>query len=222
VYSLIEDSNGKYLIGGTFETYQGVSANRIIRLNQDGSRDNTFNIGSGFNTINTTVYSLIEDSNGKYLIGGIFETYQGVTSNNIIRLNQDGSRDNTFNIGTGFNSGILSLIENSNGKYLIGGVFETYQGVSANRIIRLNQDGSRDNTFNIVTGFNSSILSLIHDSIVIYLIGGVFETYQGVSANRIIRLNQDGSRDNTFNIGTGFNSGISSLIEDSNGKYLIG
>jgi hypothetical protein len=43
------------------------------------------------------------------------------------------------------------------------------------------------------------------------LVGGDFTSYNGTSVNRVIRLNTDGSVDNTFSIGTGFNNYISDI-----------
>ncbi|USN57652.1 MAG: delta-60 repeat domain-containing protein [Candidatus Peribacteria bacterium] len=34
------------IVGGAFTSYDGSSALRLIRLNADGSRDTTFNIGA--------------------------------------------------------------------------------------------------------------------------------------------------------------------------------
>ncbi len=212
-------SDGKVVIGGSFTTYQGVSANRIIRLNSDGSRDNSFNVGTGFSS---NIRSITIQSDGRIIIGGDFTTYQGVSANRIIRLNSDGSRDNSFNIGIGFNNIVYSIASQSDGKVIVGGSFTTYQGVTLNRIVRLNSDGSRDNSFNIGTGFNNNILSINIATNGKVIIGGAFTTYQGVSANRIIRLNSDGSRDNSFNIGTGFSSSVNTILIQTDSKLIIG
>src|SRR5690606_15199112 len=136
---IIEDSNSKYLIGGDLIIYNGTSFNGLIRLNQDGSIDNTFNFSGG------SIRSIIQDSSGKYVIGGNFTTYNGITSNRIIRLNQDGSIDNTFNIDVVFDTVIFTIIQDGSGKYVIGGQF----GTPSNGLVRLNQNGSVDNSFNI-------------------------------------------------------------------------
>jgi len=216
--SIIETSDNKYLIGGQFTNYNGNVKNRIIRLNTDGSVDNSFNIGSGFNT---SVWKLIETSDNKYLIGGQFTDYNGNVKYRIVRLNTDGSVDNSFNIGSGFDGTVLSIIETSDNKYLIGGQFTDYNGNAKNRIVRLNTDGSVDNSFNIGSGFDSFVWELIETSDNKYLIGGQFTNYNGNAKNRIIRLNTDGSVDNSFNIGSGFNDAPKSLIETSDNKYLI-
>ena len=43
----------------------------------------------------------------RYLIGGYFTTYNGVSKNHFARLNSDGSLDTSFNTGTGPNSTCL-------------------------------------------------------------------------------------------------------------------
>ena len=48
-------TNGKIIVGGEFTLYNGTSINRIVRLNSDGSIDNTFNIGTGFAGTPTTI-----------------------------------------------------------------------------------------------------------------------------------------------------------------------
>jgi len=213
------DSDDKILVGGDFTTYNGVTSNRIIRLNSDGSIDTSFNIGTGFSQ---TVFILKMQLDGKILVGGNFTSYNGVTSNRIIRLNSDGSIDTSFNIGTGFSDIVRALQIQSDGKILVGGNFTSYNGVTSNRIIRLNSDGSIDTSFNIGTGFNDIVRALQIQSDGKILVGGNFATYNGVTSNRIIRLNSDGSRDTSFNIGTGFTFIVQTIEIQSDGKILVG
>jgi uncharacterized delta-60 repeat protein len=212
-------SDGKILVGGQFTTYNGVSLNRIIRLNSDGSQDTSFVIGTGFsNTVNT----ISIQSDGKILVGGSFTSYNGVSSNRIIRLNSDGSQDSSFVIGTGFNNTVNTITIQSDGKILVGGWFASYNGVTSNRIIRLNTDGSQDSSFVIGTGFNNPVNTISIQSDGKILVGGQFTSYNGVSLNRIIRLNTDGSQDSSFVIGTGFNNIVNTITIQSDGKILVG
>ena len=116
-----------------------MTTNYITRLNQNGSIDNTFNSGTGFDI---DVNLIIQDTNDKYVIGGNFTSYSGVTTNYITRLNQNGSIDNTFNSGTGFNGLVRSIIQDINDKYVIGGNFTSYHNQNINKFIELNQDGT--------------------------------------------------------------------------------
>ena len=226
VNSIVLQSDGKILLGGAFITYQGVAANRIIRLNTDGSRDTSLNFENGFNSSAGVgagiVRTILIRSNGKILVGGTFNTYQGVAANRIIRLKADGSNDTVFVTSTGFDGSVASIVIQSDGKIVVGGAFTTYQGVAASRIIRLNTDGSRDTSFVMGTGFNSTVNSIVIQSDGKIVVGGDFTTYQGVAANRIIRLNTDGSRDTSFVMGTGFNNTVNSIVLQSDGKIVVG
>jgi uncharacterized delta-60 repeat protein len=205
------------LIGGQFTTYNGTNSNYIIRLNSDGSVDNTFlSIDNGFDDV---VSSIAIQSDGKILVGGYFTTYNGTNSNYIIRLNSNGS---SGFIG-GFDDIVTSIAIQSNGKILVGGKFSTYNGTNSNYIIRLNSDGSVDNTFlSIDNGFDSTVNSIaIQDGKI--LVGGGFNSYNGTNSNCIIRLNSDGSVDNTFlSIDDGFDSQVNTIAIQSDGKILVG
>ena len=229
VQTLQQTTDGGYLVGGDFTSYSGQTAKSIIRLYNDGSIDDTFNSGNGFSTLGgATVFSIIQDSGGKYLVGGRFTSYQGQTANRIIKLKSDGSIDDTFNSGDGFNDIVYSIIQDSNGKYLIGGFFTSYKNVASNSgnllkyLIRLNDNGDYDNTFTVGNGFSNSVNSIIQDNNGKYLIGGSFVTYSGQTANRIIRLYENASIDDSFNIGTGFNETVNVIFQDNDDKYLIG
>ena len=217
VISTSLQSDGKIIVGGNFGTFSGISQNRLVRLNSNGSKDDTFNIGSGFNGI---VWSTFIQSDGKILVGGAFTTYTGSTNNYLIRLNSDGSKDTSFNIGSGFNGGVFSIAIQSNGKILAGGGFTTFTGSSQNYLIRLNSDGSKDSTFNIGSGFNTGVNSTKIQSDGKILAGGDFTTFTGSSQNRLIRLNSDGSKDLTFNVGSGFNDLVYSIEIQPDGKTL--
>jgi uncharacterized delta-60 repeat protein len=214
------DSNGKILVGGLFTTYNGSSQNYLIRLNTDGSKDTSFNIGSGFNG---QVTSIAIDSNGKIVVGGSFTLFTGATANYIIRLNSDGSVDTSFNVGTGFNSAVASLAIDSNNKVVVGGAFSSYNGVFSLILIRINSDGSKDTSYPSGGGNpNSNVYKVTIDSNGKIYVGGAFTAYNGVTSNRIVRLNSDGSRDSTFAIGTGFDNQVNAISVKSDGRVLVG
>jgi uncharacterized delta-60 repeat protein len=220
ITSMEIQQDGKIVIGGDFTSYSGTSRNRIIRLNSDGSIDNSFNIGTGFNAY---VDDIKIQPDGKIVVGGNFTSYNGTSRNRIIRLNSDGSIDNSFNIGTGFSGATfmeVNLKLQSDGKILVGGNFTSYNGTSVNRAARLNSDGSIDNTFTIEEGLVGVIYAIDVTQDGKIVIGGFFENYGG--SNHINRLNSDGSIDNTFNVGTGFNDVVWGITIQSDGKILIG
>jgi uncharacterized delta-60 repeat protein len=212
-------SDGKIIIGGFFASYNGLGKNYIARLNTDGSLDNTFNLGTGFNN---TAYTTAIQSDGKIIIGGDFTSYNGTVRNRIARLNTDGSIDNTFNPGTGFDNLVWTNAIQSDGKIIVGGSFTGYNGTARNFIARLNTDGSLDNTFNPGTGFNSGVVTCAIQSDGKIIVGGNFLIYNGTARNRIARLNANGNLENTFNSGTGFNDDVFTTAIQGDGKIIIG
>ncbi|SDA89029.1 delta-60 repeat domain-containing protein, partial [Algoriphagus alkaliphilus] len=219
VQSMVLQPDGKILIGGDFPGYNGTTRNYIARINADGSLDTTFNPGTG---ANSTVRSIVLQPDGKILIGGDFPGYNGTTRNYIARINVDGSLDTSFNPGTGASSTVQSMVPQPDGKILIGGQFNSYNGTGRNYIARINADGSLDTSFNPGTGANGTVLSMVLQPDGKILIGGNFTSYNGTTRNYIARINADGSLDTSFNPGTGANFTVWSMVLQPDGKILIG
>lgn len=186
---------------------------------QPGTLDPTFNPGTGANNY---VLTTAIQSDGKIIIGGGFETYNGTAINRIARVNTDGSLDATFNVGTGVNNNVNTIAIQSDGKIIIGGFFATYNGTARNCIARLNTDGSLDATFNAGTGPNYAVQTAAIQNDGKIIIGGNFTSYNGTARNHIARINSDGSLDATFNPGTGTNNDVETTAIQSDGKILIG
>lgn len=220
---LINAPNDKIMVGGNFTKYNGINSNRIILLNSDGSIDNSFLTGSGFNG---KVLSIAVQTDGKFIIGGDFTSYNGTSVSKIVRLNNNGSIDSSFLIGTGLNNSVKTIAIQADDKVLIGGAFTLFNGISKNRIVRLNSNGSIDTSYVTTIGFNNNVntITILPDGKT--LIGGDFTTYGAVvngvtnQANRIIKLNNDGTTNTVF--GKGFDSSVFTLALLSNGKVLIG
>ena len=223
--SKVSGSNKLY-IGGAFTNYpSGTTLNRMVRVNENGTPDTSFNIGSGFGN---NVRVITENtSTGQVYVGGEFTTFTGTTVNRFLRLNSDGSRDTAFNVGTGFNATVYDAKVQSDNKVLVFGNFTTYTGTTYNRILRLNTDGSVDTTFSAGTGFSiaaggTGVNNAIIDSSNKILCVGQFTGYNGTAVGNIVRLNSDGSVDNTFTAGTGFNSfTYGGISQQTDGKYVV-
>jgi uncharacterized delta-60 repeat protein len=222
VTSFATQSDGKIIAVGNFGNYSGSISNRIIRLNTDGTRDTSFNIGTGFNVEAERVKV---QSDGKIVVVGGFTTYSGSSQFGIIRLNTDGTRDTSFNTGTGIGGNpAYSLAIQSDGKYLIGGNYTAYSGSSSTRMTRINTNGTFDATFNTGTdGFNGFVNSIEVQSDAKIIAGGSYTTYSGSTVTYITRLNTNGTRDTSFNIGTtGFNAFVQEVfIEPTTQKVIV-
>ena len=224
VLTIAAQSDGKIILGGNFNEYNGYAENYIIRLNADGTKDTSFTTGTGFSSSNTSseVRAIAIQSDGKIVVGGGFANYNGLPQNKIIRLNPDGTKDYSFNVGAGFNGLVTSIKIQPNGKILVGGGFTSYNGVVESNLVRLNADGSKDSTFNTGGGFNNIVWTFALQPDGKIVVGGFFTTYRGLTENRIIRLNSNGTKDISFNTGTGFTESVRTIAIQADGKIVVG
>ncbi len=132
VISSVEvQSNGKILAGGFFDTYSGSLSNKgLIRLNSNGTVDESFNTGGGFGNFGT-INQLQTQPDNKILVSGFFSTYSGSSvASNFIKLNTDGTLDSSFSLGSSFNSSTNPFKIQLDNKILVGGNFTSYNGDS--------------------------------------------------------------------------------------------
>jgi uncharacterized delta-60 repeat protein len=218
-YTTAVQTDGKIVTGGDFLFYNGAARNRLARINSDGQMDHSYNPGSGFNGL---VHNLYMMGDGKILAGGDFTLFNGSVANYFVKLKSDGSLDSSFNIGSGFNGGVVGIDEQSDGKIVLGGSFNLFNGNNTAKLVRLNADGSFDNTFMIGSGFGGNVYDVVVQSDDKIIVVGNFTTFNGAPVNRIVRLNSDGSLDASFNVGTGFNNAVNVVKLQSDGKILVG
>ena len=204
--------DGKILIGGAFTNYNGAESTALVRVNANGSLDTTFNGGnSGFSAAH--VHAILVQPDGKILVAGNFSAYNGIARRLIIRLNVDGSLDSSLNLsGLDHENDLFAIGLQSDGRIIIGGAFYWASGgLLRFNLARLNSDGSLDRSFDSGGGPEGVVrtLALQQDGKVV--IGGNFREYYsdyrnfiGVARPGIARVNTDGTVDNTFDPGTGF------------------
>lgn len=181
----------------------------VLRLNTDGSVDETFPAGGATNW-GVTCVALQPD--GKILIGGAFTTFNNQRANHIARLNSDGSLDTSFDVGTGANESVSVIVAQPDGKVLLSGYFNSFNGVSTGyeRVMRLNSDGSIDNSF-ALGNLPGLAIALQPDGKVL-----------GAGSGGIMRAQTDGTIDSTFNAQfTGSYPFLFNIALQPDGKVLI-
>jgi uncharacterized delta-60 repeat protein len=155
----------KIIIAGNFTLVNGTRRSRVARLYVDGTIDETFTPGDG---ANDTVHSMSLQPDGKVLLGGMFTSFDGVSRNDIARLDANGRLDASFNPGAGPNRGyyyypafthplspIHSMISLPDGRILACGYFTNFSGFSRNGLVRLFPDGSVDQAFDSRFGYTN-------------------------------------------------------------------
>ncbi len=137
-------------------------------------------------------------SDDKILFWGNFKINNSSPSN-ICRLLSNGLIDTTFNTGTGPNTDVYCGAVQKDGKLIIGGDFSQYNGALANRLCRINTDGSLDKSFDVGLGPNSWVNSIaIQNDGKILITGERINYYNGNLVKNFIRINTNGSLDNSF------------------------
>ena len=86
---IVVQTDGRILIGGHFRSVNDVPRNGLARLNANGSLDMSFERGrgTGFEGGASWVYSLATQTDGKILVGGYFNSVDGVGHPGMARLN---------------------------------------------------------------------------------------------------------------------------------------
>ena len=206
INSIAVTPSDQIYIGGSFTTYNGVTANRLARLNVNGNVDSTFVVGTGPNSAPTFIKVTPE---GSILIIGFMTSYNGTTGvRSMARVNSDGSLDTTFNtnLGTGPNTAPSYIDVLPGNKILIAGGFATFNAVAKTAIARLNSDGTLDATFDVaITNSPNApqVTSVAQQPDGKLVLVGRFLTVGGVNRAGAARISADGALDTTFDAGTG-------------------
>ncbi len=206
-----------------------------VNIGSSGTLDTSFD--SDF--VDNAVYQTVLQPDGKLLIGGAFT----VPNRGIARMNPDGTVDTAFGVGGGVDTlPVFAVALQPDGKILIGGDFTDVDGTPANRVARLNADGTVDTTFNLVpdpanlgatipgtgaagAGDSSAVRVIVVQPDGKIVVGGSFTTFNDLPREYLVRLNPDGSVDPTF-VGPDFsqpyNWKVSSLALQPDNKILVG
>lgn len=206
---------GSLTISGS--TTQSGSIDISGSINADGfelditSTTNIPSLNSQFNldlsgSATPFIYKTLVLNDGKVLVAGRFESIGGHTTNDIARLNSNGSVDTSFtatNIGGGFSATsqyINTFVTQSDGKIVIAGSFSSVQGSSRTGVAILNTNGTLDSGFSN-PGFTtfSEVRDVVIQSDDKIVVVGRFD-------GGIKRLNTDGTIDASLSVpdSTGF------------------
>lgn len=216
--------DGKILVAGSFLNIGGQARQRIARLNPDGSVDAVFDPGAGGAVPGMViVHMLAVQSDGKILVGGRFTMLGGQSRTNLGRLLPNGTVDTAFHpavLGApGVAGDVLSIVQQPDGKILIGGWFTSVAGQARLGCARLNLDGTLDTTFNPAPdSFAVHALAAQPDGRI--LVGGGFRRIGGLDQAFLARLETNGVADPGFT--PTLNGAVQCIALQADGKILIG
>lgn len=210
VNALCTTSSGRLIVGGWFPSFNGVPRNGLVGLNANGSVDLAFATGTG--TSGGQVACILERADGSLYIGGNFAQFDGLPRRCTARLFQNGTVDPAYGSDAGpditgnlFN--VRTLVEQADGKVVIGGLFTSVGGVSKRYLARLTNTGSLEEAYPAAGSPSSHVFSLLQLPDGHLMAAGTFTQVGDQLAICIMRLNTDGALDPSFNPGNGFNGG---------------
>jgi uncharacterized delta-60 repeat protein len=220
VNSMAPLSSGKLIIGGDFTSYNGTGVNRLARLNSNGTLDTSFNSGGGGCDI--VVLKVVEDANGKILVGTDGAgSYNGNSFKGIFRVNSDGSWDSTFNSGgagmSGGGNSCADIAIDSTGKINIVGWFSAWNGTTrGGGYCRLNSNGTLDTGFTPDNGNTADSVVVGGDDLPVLCL-------RNNNGNGVWRkLTSTGAYNNTFNTSsTTFDTEPNVVVPSINNTYIV-
>ncbi|BDV42198.1 fibronectin type III [Geotalea uraniireducens] len=214
-------SDGKIVVLGTVDLGNGNYAWQVRRFNTDGTVDGTFNGNTGYYQEGATganeAAGLAIQTDDRIMVIGSRDLGTGVTKIEVLRLNADGTLDSAFNGGTGVyrtgsetsgNRGRGVALQ-SDGKILLVGTYAYAGGTSDLYVERLLSDGTRD-SFNGLNGAffggggnlsEGRAIAVQSDGKIV--VAGDVDWGGGDTDLWVLRLNDDGTKDTTFDSSIG-------------------
>ena len=179
IETLYIDSLNRVYVGGSIAE-NGISKLFISKYSENASLDQTFGdsgkivqaLGDG-----SQIFSILTDQENKILVSGTY-IMQGLPYAFLVRYTSDGVLDVTF-----ANQGILTLskglrtvgtkiVLNDDNQILMVGYWTNGDIAEKPFLLRVNSDGSIDETFDILTSLNFEVLSCVHISCISLLPNG--------------------------------------------------
>jgi len=222
----------KYDVGRTFPNPNGVGdilkdslvidsvpARQVVRFNLDGSLDKSYHFAEG-KTLpggNGSILDASIQADGKLVLVGAFSKFDNKSVGGIVRLNTDGTVDDSFQTGkgaTGYINGINWSKETQ--RFVLTGVFSSFNDRPIQNILLLKADGSIDDSFipgNFDNGFPSFAQQLSNGLIVV---SGSFKKYNNVRRSGFMILTPLGSLAPGYNSLGEFSGNIFKVLEEKN------
>jgi len=221
VTEMISLTDGGYLVTGSFTRFAGVGRNRLVRLSKNGTVDTTFDPGTG---PNGPIRAMLELKEGRFLLVGQFSQFNGAVVPGVVRVDAKGRIDPTFNADlplpfAGRESEIPALerfqyavISLRAGGYLLGGKLG---------MVSLTTTGAtnQESVFR-TTGSVNALMQQFDGGL---LVGGDFTLMSGFIRPRLARLTENFRMDLNFDVGTGPNGPVRTLLRSPEGAiYVMG
>ena len=217
--------DGKFIRFGGTDTLCDQRTGALTRYFSNGTLDPTFSFSRDYKFIAAAAPA----SNGQLIVAATQYLYNASRTEQILRLNTDGSIDPSFHasiVGSDPFSSIRAIVIQPDGKILVAGVFDIFAGLPRQKIVRLLPDGTLDSGFT-PPPFSTGFVGIYAKPVVLangkILIAGDFSYVNGAANLGVALLNADGSVDSDFQpSGFSRSTAIRGLVIQSDGKIILG
>ncbi|MCB0835396.1 MAG: T9SS type A sorting domain-containing protein [Bacteroidetes bacterium] len=194
---MMYDSTRLLLFGNHLSLYDSIPVNKLCLIDTAGNLDTTF-YAESFDWASPTPRYVQPD--GKIIVSGRFTLHNYPDTLQVARLNPDGSLDSTFNnfySSIGGRTAINTVCPTSDGGFLMGGTFTSYQGYPRNRIVKTDSNGFIDLQYFNGEGIDSSknsanlpggVTKIVPAQNDKYYVMGHFLKYNGQIVKPLIRI----------------------------------
>jgi len=224
IHRLLKQSDGKILVAGAYSQLQGVARSGIGRILTNGLVDPDFDAGA-FLPENHFAFALAVQSDQEVLVG---TTISAPDDSRLFRLNPDGQLDPSFVQTNAFGLNYpWAIVPRTNGSILLGGGFQSVNGMSSPGLALLKTNGEVDLSF--VSPLNTnysgvySVVTLPDNS---FLICGKFWRQGSTNRLAVARLSptlewdmsfQANAFDSVPQLGT-----VMTALRQPDGKFVLG
>ncbi|SHG73468.1 delta-60 repeat domain-containing protein/Por secretion system C-terminal sorting domain-containing protein [Chryseolinea serpens] len=184
ISQVIPLASGKILVHGYFRYINGVRCNYLARLNADGSVDESFVLQN-----NPSVGRLLLQSDGK-MVTAIDDSDE----TRLVRYNADGSIDPSFAFSVPEPTWVDRIYLDRDDHVFVS----TGSWIAPSALIKLKANGDVDDSFHYTYNFYGLPIGTIIFQDDGRLVFSATHVELGASTYHLMRLNPDGSKDNTF------------------------
>jgi hypothetical protein len=223
--SIIQSSDGGYVVAGLTQSFgAGGFDIYVVKLDSSGNVQWTKTIGgSSYEWAN----SIIQSSDGGYVIAGYTESFGEGGDMYVLKLDSVGNVQWTKTIGGGNDDVAISIIQSSDGGYVVAGYTESFkysQGAGGYDmyVVKLDSSGNVQWTKTIGGSGWDEARSIIQSSDGGYVVAGWTSSFgAGGSDFYVVKLDSGGNVQWAKTIGGNDYDEALSIIQSSDGGYVV-
>lgn len=211
VFALAAMPDGDWIVGGEFDSVNGVARKNLARINADGSVDAAWNPGA-----DDVVGALAVNATGDVFVGGLFTMVGGVARTHLAKLTGASAAVNVWQPGVAPEA-VGALAVDGSGRLLVGGRFGS--GPSATYLRRFSAvTGSVDASFTAAP--DAWVRKVLVEAGGSVLIAGDFANVSGTARRGIARVDDNGQLVASFDAAS--NGTITAIAIGAGGALYVG